>query len=601
MVAQAGVEHGVIVVPLPTRPVDLDQGLGLAFVGHMGYTFAEPHVLHGRMPNPDRVDEVLVNPQFAARYHLGVGDVFDAAIISPADFAAFEASGRTVDENLARVNRREAGTPVRLRVTGVGVTPEEVVLDEGFEQRALLATPAFFRRYPQSDAGFFGIGVRLRHGAADLASFKQAVQALPHDGAIEFQTTPATIAKVERSVQPSVGALTVFAIVIALTALLVIGQAIARQSYLDSIDHPVLRALGFGRPQLVGVSLLRAVVIAVLAAIVAVVGAIALSPLSPIGPARTAEPTPGVSFDGAVLILGGLAVATAVMLLAAATSWWYSRAPVHGAADTVVHPSRLSAWLRNAGSPVVTTTGVRMALEPGRGRTAVPVRTTILGAALAIASVAAAVTFAASLDHLVSTPRLYGWSWDVSVDTGGSSDQDAAALSTQVEDELQRSELVDGYSTSVISRLDVDGVTVTALGVRQRRGAVGPTIVTGRAPRAADEIALGAKTLERIGASVGDTVKVRPDSGGPLVPLRVVGRVVLPGLGTYPGSDKTALGEGALLTRASLRKLGPDFGAGPFLVRLARRRRAGSSSGWSCPRAGPPTSACSDSSDRLTS
>ena len=40
------------------------------------------------------------------------------------------------------------------------------------------------------------------------------------------------------------------------------------------------------------------------------------------------------------------------------------------------------------------------------------------------------------------------------------------------------------------------------------------------------------------------------------------GRVVLPGLGTYPGSDKTALGEGALLTRAELRKLGPDFGPG---------------------------------------
>ncbi len=64
-------------------------------------------------------------------------------------------------------------------------------------------------------------------------------------------------------------------------------------------------------------------------------------------------------------------------------------------------------------------------------------------------------------------------------------------------------------------------------------------------------------------------MQARPDAGGSPTPLRVVGRVVLPGLGTYPGSDKTALGEGALLTRAALRKLGPDFGAGPFLVRLA--------------------------------
>jgi predicted lysophospholipase L1 biosynthesis ABC-type transport system permease subunit len=80
---------------------------------------------------------------------------------------------------------------------------------------------------------------------------------------------------------------------------------------------------------------------------------------------------------------------------------------------------------------------------------------------------------------------------------------------------------------------------------------------------------LGGRTLDQIGAAVGDTVRVRSDAGGGVTPMRVVGRVVLPGLGTYPGSDKTALGEGALLTRATLHRTGPDFGAGPFLVRLA--------------------------------
>jgi FtsX-like permease family len=80
---------------------------------------------------------------------------------------------------------------------------------------------------------------------------------------------------------------------------------------------------------------------------------------------------------------------------------------------------------------------------------------------------------------------------------------------------------------------------------------------------------LGAKTLERVGAGLGDTVRAQPDSGGAVRRLRVVGRVVLPGFGTYSGSDKTALGEGALLTRAELRRLGPDFGVGPFLVALA--------------------------------
>ncbi len=156
------------------------------------------------------------------------------------------------------MNRGEFGTRVRLRVAGIGETPEEIVLDEGFEQSELMATPAFVRRHPEADAGFFGVAARLRHGAADLPAFKRAVQALPHQGAIEFQTIAATEAKVARAVRPQVGALTIFAVVIALTGLLLVGQALARQTFLDSVDHPTLRALGFGRRQLVMAALLRA-------------------------------------------------------------------------------------------------------------------------------------------------------------------------------------------------------------------------------------------------------------------------------------------------------------------------------------------------------
>ena len=56
-------------------------------------------------------------------------------------------------------------------------------------------------------------------------------------------------------------------------------------------------------------------------------------------------------------------------------------------------------------------TGIRFALEPGGGRNAVPVRSAILGAALAVVVVVATVTFGASLDTLVSHPALYGWNW----------------------------------------------------------------------------------------------------------------------------------------------------------------------------------------------
>jgi hypothetical protein len=57
-------------------------------------------------------------------------------------------------------------------------------------------------------------------------------------------------------------------------------------------------------------------------------------------------------------------------------------------------------------------TGVRFALEPGRGRSAAPVRSAILGAVLAVAVLTTTVTFGASLDSLVSHPSLYGWNWN---------------------------------------------------------------------------------------------------------------------------------------------------------------------------------------------
>ncbi len=573
MVAQAGLERGVIVIPGPIRSVhDLTDQLGLASDGTAGYSFGRPHVLEGRTPDPASAHEVLVNQRFARRHGLAVGDHFDAVIITQDDFSAIDAAGITIPQAIAAVNRGTYGTHVRVKVTGIGDTPDEIVVDEGFEQNLTFVPPAFLERHPHANAGFFGLAARLRRGAADLPAFKKAVQALPHQGAIEFQTSPVTQAKVARAVRPSVGALTVFAIVIVLSVLLLVGQAIARQTFLDSVDHPTLRALGFGRSQLVIASMARAAVIAVGAGALAVVLAIAVSPLTPIGVARSVDPDLGVFFDVPVLVVGFLAVVLAVLALAALPAWWYTRAARYRTGDQApVRPSRLAGWLRVSGAPVVAGTGVRMALEPGRGRTAVPVRTTIVGAALAIATVVAALTFASSLDHLVSTPRLYGWAWDLRVETDGNSNEEAAALQTKVSDALVHAKSVTVFADSVISRVNLDGVTVTALGVSRGKGRLGPTIVAGRAPRNDHEVAIGAKTLDRIGASVGDTVQARPDAGGAPTPLHVVGRVVLPGLGTYPGSDKTALGEGALLTRAALRGLGPDFGAGPLLVNLAPR------------------------------
>src|SRR5205814_8426233 len=71
-----------------------------------------------------------------------------------------------------------------------------------------------------------------------------------------------------------------------------------------------------------------------------------------------------------------------------------------------------------SGLPGSAVEGIRFAVDPGRGRTSVPVRSAIFGAALAMAVVVATVTFGASLDTLVSHPALYGWNWTYALSAG---------------------------------------------------------------------------------------------------------------------------------------------------------------------------------------
>ena len=126
----------------------------------------------------------------------------------------------------------------------------------------------------------------------------------------------------------------------------------------------------------------------------------------------------GFRIDALVLGLGLLAVVSFVLIVAAAAAWRVARS-VAGDHDArgVRRPSAVARSAASAGAPPTVTAGLRMALEPGRGPTAVPVRSAFLGAAVGTVGIVAVLVFSASLDHLVATPRLYGWSWDTAVST----------------------------------------------------------------------------------------------------------------------------------------------------------------------------------------
>ena len=173
------------------------------------------------------------------------------------------------------------------------------------------------------------------------------------------------------------------------------------------------------RGQLLAVALVEVGAAGVAGAAVACGVAIAASPLMPIGPARLAEPDPGPNVNVPVLAAG---FAATVILLVAWVAWpaWRLASARHSAErDAAGEPgrrSRAAEWLGRSGAPVTAVSGVRLALDPGQGRTAVPVRSALLGLALSAAAVAAAVTFGANLLHLVHTPHLYGQDWDAAVD-----------------------------------------------------------------------------------------------------------------------------------------------------------------------------------------
>ena len=165
-----------------------------------------------------------------------------------------------------------------------------------------------------------------------------------------------------------------------------------------------------------------------------------------------------------------------------------------------------------------------MALEPGRGRTAVPVRSTMFGVAISVAALTAALLFAASLNHVLVTPRLSGLTWDALVDVSQEDPAATAAFVKTTTARINADPRLAGFGRGGFVNVTTDGRPLFAF-VVDRSGPVQPVIAEGRPPVAADEIALGPGTLRATHTSVGGTVRVAMDDPEalPPVPMKIVG------------------------------------------------------------------------------
>jgi len=168
-----------------------------------------------------------------------------------------------------------------------------------------------------------------------------------------------------------------FALATLVAAIFLIGQVVARHTSATMADLRVLQAVGLTSRQAIVSAAAPLFLTAAAGASLGVAAAIMGSRWMAIGAASYAEPHPGLDADW--LILGpGWALAPALVAAGAAAA--AALALTAPRRPDIPRRSGLAAAAAAAGLGVPVVVGARFALEPGRGRSAVPVWPTLIGA-----------------------------------------------------------------------------------------------------------------------------------------------------------------------------------------------------------------------------
>lgn len=510
----------------------------LSFVGSadpaFGRSFHIPKVIEGRMPAPDSLDEFAAPIGLVDELGLEVGETMDVRFVGVPTEPPFEPQPLPAK---------------RLTMVGTFALPAELP-PFGDVAPFMRVSSGFHERYsPEVLTTTFWL-VRL-HRADQLASFRAGLDRFSAGKPVIGFTQQAVSKNVQRAFELQAAALALLAGLLAVAGAAIFGQTMARQTALEGAEYPVLRSLGMTRTQLTVIGIARAAIVGIVGGLGAMLVAFLLSPLLPTGLARVAETSPGLSFDALAVGGGGAAIAVAVFLLGVLPAWLAAKRTGAGIERTVEEPpraSRLVAILsRRLGRSPSAVTGARFALEPGRGRTAVPVRSTILGAILGLAALSMAFTFGAGLNHLLATPRLYGTTWDAHVLALGEADPEGLTRAMETfEKDRATQRITDGVSSIPFL---LDGVPADALAFPPDEGSFFPPVLSGRLPRTDDELLVGPKTLKLIRKRTGDTVEVSALGTKPFL-------FKITGVGVVPATGHTGnIGEGAFTTYGAIKKL----------------------------------------------
>ena len=512
----------------------------------MNRTIERPVILAGRGFNPHRADEVVVTPKFAATSGKGVGDFLTLQL----------SSVRQANQHYDGSSGPPRGPRIRVRIAGVVRFPWALDADSPGASGGVLSTPALYTRYRANMLGTTGQAyinalVRLSGGEAAIPAFRAGLARVTGRNDIDVWDNNRQLGDPARKVTSYEAAcLLAFGLAALVAALFLIGQSIARYTSATVPDLQVLQALGVTRRQAISAASAGPFLAGLAGGTLGVAGAMLASRWMPIGMASIAEPHPGIALDWLVLgpgwviapllVLAGSAAAAAVALSA-------------GRRQASARRSTIAAAAAAANFPVPVVVGSRFALEPGRGRSSVPVRSALVGAVAGVLGVLAAFTFSAGVSDAASHPARFGQTWQLTT-FFGEDGQDFGPASRVLRAVAADRDVtgVDDARIAGAQSGDVSIESFTYAPVGGKRPAV--VLTAGRMPTGPDGIVLAPTTAQELHAGLGSVVRL---TGG----TTTVKAVRVTGIGFVPEGPHNGYADGAWITPAGYHHIfgGADY------------------------------------------
>ena len=559
--ALPGVEEASWWATISAYPLDDRGRLDEEYVGALSFTTDGRYldmdrvaVQEGRLLDPEAEDEVMLNPAWAEALGVGVGAEFPLGLFA-------------TDENGWPTSRRP-DRQVMAQVVGIMALNEDVTgeeLDNTIPR--MFVSPAF---EPPPDVplatyyGFAWYGLRLENGQAaedQLIEDWQAIVAEHNAASRDPNARWLSVVhrasdlqkKADRAVRPLVVAVGAFGLLLTLAAALLGAQALIRSVRVRREDLRIACILGLGTRRLTGVATAGPYLALGLGGLFAAGVALGLSASFPIGPFTVVEPDPGRQADLVVFGLGLAALVLAPMVAVAMVARHEARTLL---APTTARPrsSRVLDAVSRSGVPEPIVAGVRLTVDPGRGRSYVPTRSVLVSTTVVVIVLVTTIVFGANLQALGEDPEQFGWRGNAVLWTDGgygTFDPDATREWLAGRPEVEGWRLIGGDRTSIDGRLTPGLVYGPSEGVGS---SFEPVLTDGRAPATVDEVALGAATLEAADVRVGDEVTL--GSGETERAVTVVGTAVFPVFGPAL-AIRTGLDTGVWMH--------PDAGAFDFL------------------------------------